>query len=174
MTEQVDGEHVRFAGAVYLHLPLEATNPLDFTPLGDEENRWNRRGQPTLYLACDIGVVLAELGRHVDESHETSIARRIFRLEVDLDRLVDVRSADPSRYAERDAAKTESDERRASGSRGLIVPSVAFADRPDKFNIVVFLDNAGDSDGWIRSFVEVGGIVVGPLSPSATGEDVAR
>lgn len=41
-------------------------DPLDssFSTMSDD-NRWNRRGEPSLYLAGDVGVAAGEWARHV-------------------------------------------------------------------------------------------------------------
>ena len=55
-----------WSGDAYRHIPK--TSPFDvldfrFAGLG-ADNRWNTPGQPTLYLAGDEGVLIAEWGRH--------------------------------------------------------------------------------------------------------------
>lgn len=155
-----------FRGPAYLHLPLEVTDPLDFGALYDTENRWNRRGQPTLYLAGDPGVALAELARHLPPPTTGRIERRLMRFEVHLGELADIRGASSAEPATHDfldrevACDAAESLRRGMRLCGLLVPSMAFLDRPDRHNIVVFLEQAGDAASWIEGVSEVGRIVL--------------
>src|SRR5262245_65730527 len=60
------------------------------------ENRWNHHGEPTLYLASDHGVLLAEFARHLksqrtEELGLAMLARRIFDLDLTIEHLLDLR-----------------------------------------------------------------------------------
>src|SRR5688500_9251387 len=82
-----------FAGAAFRSVP--ETGPFDPEALvsrDDEDDRWNRPGGPTLYLALDIGVAIAEAGRHLemDTSSERS-CQRIMRLAINAQGIVDLR-----------------------------------------------------------------------------------
>ena len=54
-------------GTAYRHVAAaNDRNVLDFRFAGQQaNNRWNDQGQPTLYLAGDPGILIAECGRHV-------------------------------------------------------------------------------------------------------------
>ena len=59
-------------------------------------NRWNRPGEPTLYLASDVDVALVEYGRHLGSGFAPTASantrrRALFRYEIQLERLLDVR-----------------------------------------------------------------------------------
>ena len=61
------------------------------------DNRWNEQGSPTLYLAGDEGVLIAEWGRHftlqrAPALQQFSVERSVYRLELSLDQVLDVRS----------------------------------------------------------------------------------
>lgn len=114
-------------------------------------NRWNREGEPTLYLAGDVGVALAELGRH-----EPALARavRIWRVRLTLDSALDLRDEatraalgvpdDPRWYLDPDRCRDVAGRARATpGCDGLLVPSVAVLDDPRRWNAVVFADVPG-------------------------------
>lgn len=124
--------------------------------------RWSDAGAPTIYLASDAGVALAEWGRHVplDERREPSA---LWRVPVTLPRVVDLRvvadealealgaaagipsigaADDPAWCLDADRARDLGAWLRyAGGLDGLIVPSVAFLDDRSRGNIVVFLDD---------------------------------
>ncbi|HET7028457.1 MAG TPA: RES domain-containing protein [Candidatus Limnocylindrales bacterium] len=58
---------VRYRGPVWCHVP--ADEQLDLSRLAEADSaddRWNARGEPTIYLALDRSIALAEFGRHVD------------------------------------------------------------------------------------------------------------
>ena len=58
------GHLQRFAGSALRHIPAGSPfDVLDFRYAGRAaDNRWNEPGYPTLYLAGDEGVVIAEWG----------------------------------------------------------------------------------------------------------------
>lgn len=158
-----------FDGPAYLHLPLDARDPVDFTALHDEENRWNGRGEPTLYLACDPGVALAEFARHCPPDAGTT-RRRLFRFDLHLERLVDLVAPpefgsgrfEPGCWLDRNAARRTAAMARSDPSvLGLIVPSVAFLDDAARFNLALFVDRLDRATGpWFPSVAEVGRLEV--------------
>jgi RES domain-containing protein len=122
-------------------------------------NRWSRHGEPTIYLAGDPGVAVAELGRHWDEQ-ESDIA--VWSSHLSLKAAVDLR--DPEVCATLDLPESptwslDKERCQAVASRlrsdrlhdGLIVPSVAFIDDPGRWNAVVFVERlSADLEDAIR------------------------
>ena len=118
-------------------------------------NRWNETGEPTFYLAGDLGVALAEYARHLHDDvgfagppvHE----RAVFQVDVELAAILDLRDAavqsaiglhgGARRFLDREVARaTARFLRRTTSAEGLLVPSVAFLDDSSRWNLVVFLD----------------------------------
>jgi len=141
-----------FEGALYCHVP--ADEPVDLAALahgGDASDRWSRADQPTVYLASDAGVVLAELGRHEHGLDGSSIRRQLLRLDVAGVRLLDVRREDvarglgidgvPHAYLDRALARAVGCAmREVEGCQGLMVPSMALLDDPERHCVVLFDD----------------------------------
>jgi RES domain-containing protein len=127
---------------------------LDVSTLATTDgNRWSGPGEPTIYLAGDPGVALAEFGRHWspqgDETH-------FWCVQLELAQAVDLRD-DATRvwlglpddvawvldsYTCRAVARLL---RAATRYDGMIVPSAAFLDDPTRWNAVVFLERIGPS-----------------------------
>lgn len=120
------------------------------------DNRWSARGVRAWYFASDIGVITAEFARHIETDvpagRSAHLERSIFRVSVTLERVLDLR--DPAVVAAMGAAPinawildlgaTQAAAgyllAQVPGLQGLVVPSVAFLDRPDRFNVVVYRD----------------------------------
>jgi RES domain-containing protein len=164
---------------LYCHAPADDEfDPEALGSAGDESDRWSAPGEPTAYLAADAGVAMAELARHHPPGG-TAVERRIMRIEPRpgaIRALVDLRDAavlralgappELERYLDRElatlvAAGVRSDERHA----GIIVPSMAFLDRPDRPTIVLFAERTGDGQGGLAGLFagwsEVARITVG-------------
>ena len=113
-----------------------------------EANRWSGDGEPTIYLAGDPGVALAELGRHWGEQQaEAAIWSVTLSLEAAADlRDPTVRSIlgvpdEPTWILDMERCHALASGLRSDGMHdGLIVPSVAFLDDPSRWNAVVFVD----------------------------------
>lgn len=152
-------DHVRpWRGVGYRHVPVGSRiGVLDTRYAGlSGENRWNVAGEPTLYLAGDVGVAVAEFARHYRERRTARLElrrteRALYRLDLrvaaalDL-RLPTVRSAlglrgGPSRFLDISVARAVAHYVRATTSaEALIVPSIAFLDDPSRWNLALFLE----------------------------------
>jgi RES domain-containing protein len=145
-------------GNAYRHIPAGSKlDVLDFRFAGrGGENRWNEPGQPTLYLAGDEGVLIAEWGRHFAVDRDPSlkplaIRRAVFRLTLAIDRVLDLRQpaaweslslADaPTCFADIGIARaTATFLRRTTEAQALFVPSIGFLDDLDRWCLVCFLE----------------------------------
>lgn len=139
------------SGPVTEHLDVAALVTTD-------ANRWSVSGEPTLYVAGDVGVALAEVGRHW-KPESGPICLWDVRLElaaaVDL-RSPDVRSAagvpdEPHWFLDRGHCQALASRVRQGGVDGLIVPSVAFLDDFQRWNAVVFADQAARLAQQVRA-----------------------
>lgn len=154
----------RFSREAFCHLP--ADDPFDVERLVSvgERERWTAADEPAVYLAGDVGVALAELGRHApalppDRRIER---RRIVRVRVSLERVLDLTrretlealrvSGAPWAFTDPARAREIAAAARASGDcDAILVPSVAFLDQADRWNVVIFADRL---DGGIRAAIE--------------------
>ena len=163
---------------LYCHAPVDADfDPGALADAGDASDRWCSEGAPTAYLAADAGVAMAELARHHPPGG-TAVERRIIRLEPRpgaVRGLVDLRDeavlralgapVEPARYLNRELARFVADAVRGDPRHaGVIVPSMAFLDRTDRPNVVLFAERADAADGLRSVFAgwdEVARITVG-------------
>jgi len=109
-------------------------------------NRWTEAGTPSIYLAGDPGVALAEWGRHwIDGA--TSVA--LWRVRLELSSVVDLRHEWRDYRSGPDGLTWVLDEDRcrwiarqmqSAGVEAVIVPSVAFLDDPRRGNALLFVD----------------------------------
>jgi RES domain-containing protein len=147
-----------WAGDLLRHRPKSsARSVLDDTYLGlADDNRWSERGVPAYYFASDMGLVAAEHARRIavdlPAGHAERIERSVFKVSVALDivlrltdpEIVGAMGADPIETWILDLAKTQAAatylRTQVPGLQGLIVPSVAFLDRQDRYNVVVYRD----------------------------------
>lgn len=136
-----------------------ATDRFDVAELVTTDgNRWSGPGEPTIYLAGDHGVALAEVGRHWEErSGDTALWQVDVALSAAVDlRRDDVRAAtgvpeDPRWFLDRARCRDFAARFRAAGCDGLIVPSVAFLDDLARWNAVVFVDPATPLERVVRN-----------------------
>jgi RES domain-containing protein len=147
-----------WSGDAYRHIPGGSPiDILDFRLAGRVgNNRWNVAGEPTLYLASDLGVTIAEFARHYQERRSPAVGRegvirQIYRLRVEIERALDLR--DPAVLASlaiRDAPHCFLDAPLARATahelcsatlvQAILVPSMAFLDAPDRWIAVLFLE----------------------------------
>ncbi len=136
---------------------------LDFQYAGrGRNNRWNVYDEPTLYLASDHRVAIAEFARHFDEDASQrmrrpesvgrrAVARRIYDLDVQVDYALDLRdpalcaalSLDNAPYCflDREIARAAVRFIRwTTPAQALLVPSMALFDQTERYAIVLFLD----------------------------------
>jgi RES domain-containing protein len=152
-------EHLqRWSGAALRHIP--AGSPYDvldvrFAGRGSD-NRWNEPGSPTLYLAGDEGVLIAEWGRRfrtqrTAQLQQVTVERSVYRLELSLDSVLDLRVADvcralsvsdaPSCFADVGFARaTAYFIRHTTDAQALLVPSMGFLDDFERWCLAVFLE----------------------------------
>ena len=161
-----------WSGSAIRHLPDNPGLKLDvydFSYCGrSAENRWNNAGEPTLYLAEGKKVALAEFARHFEISRALSLApliyrRKVFRFEVKLERVLDLRDAGawdvlsltgaPDCFKEVAVARaTANFVRKTTLVQAMLVPSVAFLDDLDRWCLVLFLEKLpADSAAFLPS-----------------------
>ena len=151
-------EHIGpWQGTAFRHIPADAGYDIrDLRFAGRRSSgRWHWQGQPTLYLASDSAVAIAEFARHlaVDRGGIAAPApRAVYELGVRLERTIDLRDRRVLRLIGRDdAPECWLDPRIARAVatffrdsldlHGLLVPSVAHLDDQSRFNVVCFLEN---------------------------------
>lgn len=166
-------------GTAYRHIPARGgRDVLDFRYAGRQaDHRWNVPGEPTLYLANNPGIMIAEWGRHFPQVFDdamlpSAIERSVFHLSLRLDRVVDLRQLtsitdqlienSPIWFANRDLARAVARSFRANhANQALIVPSIAFLDDLTRWNLAVFLDTMPDAlptgaSSWVTRTEYVG------------------
>jgi RES domain-containing protein len=154
-------------GSAYRHITSRAeANVLDFRFAGTgADNRWNEPGLPTLYLAGDERVAVAEWGRHLTMQRNSALAplvqeRRLFRLGIALDHVLELRRVEtwnalsltdtPHCFLDVEVARaTALFIRRTTSAQAIIVPSVAFLDDLDHWILVAFLEKCAADQSWI-------------------------
>lgn len=149
---------------------------LDFRLVGSKVgNRWNDPEDPTLYLAGDPGVLVAEWGRHLGAYAETvTVQRTVYRLQFSFKAVLDLREAtaqrllptpaDPHWFISTDLTRPVATHiRRTTPAQAMLVPSVAFPDDLSRWNLVVFLDKMPtDTSSWITRVERVGPLAWNP------------
>jgi RES domain-containing protein len=173
-------------GTVYRHLPSGVTknaDVLDFRYAGRaSDNRWNVKGNPTLYLAGDIGVALAEWARHFVENTNPALARVpvkriVWQLQFTISQVLDMRDSEawedigprnaPHCFLDLATSQTVGTyPRRITNAQALLVPSVALLDKLDRWNLVLFPDKLPPDPRAFISRVERAGILQAPTGLS--------
>lgn len=139
------------------HIPDRPFDVYDFSRAGlATDNRWNMPGEPTLYLARDRDVALAEWARHLDVDRAAALApltrrRKVYRFEIVLEQVLDL--CDPALWQAlslTDAPEIFLDKavarataqfiRRTTPAVAIFTPSVAFLDRLDQWVLAIFLE----------------------------------
>jgi RES domain-containing protein len=167
-----------FRGVAFCHVPADEPIRLERLVSTDgEDDRWNRTGQPTVYLATELAIAIAEFARHLEvDSGGPPVRRRLLGLSLDVDGLLDVRRADvrqlldapadPAAFRDLETARTiGSRAREAFAASGLLVPSMAFADDGARANLVLFMEClGGDLQAIVGAQHEAGLIEVRPAA----------
>jgi RES domain-containing protein len=166
-----------WAGTACRHIP-------DDSPFGvldmrfaarARDNRWNRQGEPTLYLASDHDVLLAEFARHLRElrtveMRDGMLARRIFDLDLTIARTLDLRdpqvcaalslSGAPQCFLDHEIARATADFlRRTTAVEALLLPSMAFLDQPERWVMAIFLEKLPGGIDQVVTVVTKDGIL---------------
>ncbi len=147
-----------WSGQVYRHIPDGSPYAVtDFRFAGVEtDNRWNQKGERTLYLASDPGLAVGELARHLTRDYSPDavtlpVRRRIFRLTIRLDAVLDFTTPEawsalgglpepPRCFLDKAIARAVAHYiRTATTANAMRVPSVAFLDDLTRWSLVVFL-----------------------------------
>jgi len=174
----VDQAHAAsFRGVAFCHVPAEEPIRLErLVSLDGEDDRWNRPGQPTVYLATELPVAMAELARHLDVAGgDPPVRRRLLGLSLEIDNLLDLRREDVRRtldgpalveaFQDRDVARACAQAARERRANGLLVPSMAFLDQPSRANLVLFIDAlGGDMAALVRAQHEGGVVEIRPAA----------
>lgn len=173
-----------FRGVAFCHVPADEPVRLDRLASTDGDNdRWNRAGEPTVYLATDLGLAVAELARHLDvEAGDGRVRRRLLGLQVEVAGLLDLR--DPGvrsavgapdaveAFRDRDVSRSVADQARADEAcLGLLVPSMAFLDEPERANLVLFVERHAEGiEAVIRGQRDAGLVEVRPDPAPKSGQ----
>ena len=149
-----------FGGLVFCHVPAATRFSVDALPKPDDgHDRWGTPGERTVYLAGDPSVAMVEYARHRQPGAPDD-ERRLMRLRLSAVTVLDLRQPSvsstlgmPSPTAgviDRERARRIAADVRASGiCQGLIVPSVGFIDRADRFNVILFAECLGRDLGTL-------------------------
>jgi RES domain-containing protein len=164
----LSGHLKTWSGAALRHIPAGSPfDVLDFRFAGrGADNRWNEPGSPTLYLAGDEGVLIAEWGRHfvtnrTAQLQQMTVERRTFSLELSIGYVLDLRSEEvckalplenvPYCFADIGVARaTAHFVRSTTKAQALLVPSMGFLDDLERWCLVAFLEKLPTDP---RSFV---------------------
>jgi RES domain-containing protein len=174
-----------WSGNALRHIPAGSPlGPLDFRYTGTgPESRWNEPGTPTLYLAGDEGVLIAEWGHHFATNRTPELQRQtreraVYRFLLVLDAVIDLRdpavwdgislAGAPHCFLDIAVARaTATFVRRTTPAQGLLVPSVCFLDRLDRWCLVLFLEKLPEPSRWITAVTATGPLRWGTLADAA-------
>src|SRR5688572_25218731 len=143
-----------FDGRVYCHIPMDrAFSHAALARPDDGRDRWGAVGTRTVYLAGDAAVALSEYARHRDDGPRAD-ARCLCSLHLHPVRVLDLRDGavtgllglpgDAGRFLNRQVARRASEMVRDTGvCQGLLVPSMAFLDQPERFSVALFVEWLG-------------------------------
>lgn len=178
---------VLWSGAAYRHLPetvRKSADVLNFSYAGRaSDNRWNVKGQPTLYLAGDIGIALAEWSRHFTRNTNPTLAhvpvrRTVWRLTLAIPNVLDLRDREvwkalslsdaPRCFLDPRISQTIGEYlRRITTAQAILVPSVAMLDQLDRWNLVLFLEKLPADPRQFISTIQRSGHLQAPTGVEA-------
>ncbi len=159
-----------WSGHAVRHLPDTPGKTYDIYDFSycdrSSENRWNVAGEPTLYLAKEKDVALAEYARHFQVNRTPQLAakvyrRKIYRFEVRLDYVLDLRESAvwselslqnaPDCFKDKNVARaTATFIRNTTGVQAIFVPSAAFLDDLQQWCLLLFLEKLSPN---VRQFL---------------------
>ena len=139
------------------HIPDGPFDIYDFSRAGlATDNRWNIQGEPTLYLARDRDVALAEWARHLDVDRAEALApltrrRKVYRFEIVLDHVLNLcdpitwqalsLTGAPEIFLDKAVARaTAQFIRHTTPAVAIFTPSVAFLDQLGQWVLAIFLE----------------------------------
>jgi RES domain-containing protein len=170
--ERLDDLVEPFSGSVFCHVPGD--RPFAHAELArpdDAHDRWGTSGCRTVFLASDPAIAVAEYARHrppnapADDRRLVGM-RLVAVMTIDLRRPACVErltaGAPRGRLVDRETARAiAATARRTATCQGLIVPSMAFLDRPERFNVVLFAENLGrDLSDLLLDVHDVGRVTI--------------
>ncbi|PIG93415.1 RES domain-containing protein [Gloeocapsopsis sp. IPPAS B-1203] len=137
--------------------PGKTYDVYDFRYCGrSNENRWNVAGEPTLYLAKEKDVALAEYARHFKVDRTLGLAsqthrRQVFRFRVELEYVLDLTNPQvwtalslenaPDCFKHKTIARSTANFiRNTTSTQAIVVPSIAFLDNLEQWCLVLFLE----------------------------------
>jgi RES domain-containing protein len=148
-----------WSGYAYRHIPdIASSDVRDFSYCAfSKSNRWNSKGEPTLYLAKDKSVVVGEFSRHFSEDRSPKLVtqmhrRQIWKLSVKLSKTIDLCNLKACKALSLDdpphcfsniqiAGSTATFLRNTLKIEAIFVPSMVFMDDLSKWCLGVFLEN---------------------------------
>lgn len=164
MTDAVSQRFATVRQRVYRAIPDDPTNGPPNDPLDPsfaaqtDQNRWNLRGQSTLYLARDARALSAEAARYADPRALDPLVvalarpRRIWAVTAAIDRVLDLRQAevcaalglpDPPYGFMRDRRRCQEIAtwlRTQTETRAILAPSMALLDQPEHWVMALFVE----------------------------------
>lgn len=149
-----------WSGFAVRHIPAAPDTHVDvydFRYSGrSQENRWNVAGEPTLYLAKDKDVALAEYACHFEVDRTLGLAakthrRQVYRFQVTIDATLNLchppvwaalsLTDAPDCFKDRAVARAVAHFlRKTTSTQAIFVPSMAFLDTLDQWCLVLFLE----------------------------------
>lgn len=164
-----------WSGSALRHIPAGSPyGVLDFRFAGrGADNRWNDEGVPTLYLAGDEGVLIAEWGRNfatirTPQLEQRTVERSVFRLELGFDDVLDLRRAEvcqalslmdaPACFMNLAVARaTTQFVRTTTAAQAMFVPLIGFLEDLERWCLVVFLEKLPPTPGsFVASVTDAG------------------
>lgn len=144
---------------------------------GVREGRWNRKGERAFYVAGDVSVAITEFARWIQQEAGgvAPLAREIFRLELELSAVIDLRTPEAQLalgitgamdFLTYEKCQAYAAMARINGAEGILVPPIGALDQPKAWNLVVFLEPFGGQAPFVKR-AEVSNIVavLPPASP---------